>query len=119
MRRPTQFGDGESSNAQEVITRVALCATALAGLSAGPAFAGEVKGPPGTGPVTGGSQNFTGAFTHSHSACAFNGLNDYDPLEGQTEFHVQSYGIDVAGLTSEEPFGHPGEDCRGGSGPAG
>jgi hypothetical protein len=27
----------------------------------------------------------------------FSGLNDYDPLEGRVSFHVQSYGIDVAG----------------------
>ena len=97
----------------------AVSAAALAGLSAGPAFAGEVKGPPGTGPVEGGSQNFTGAYYNAHSACAFNGLNDYDPLEGHTLFHVQSYGIDVAGK-GEEPFGQPGTgevNCRGGSGP--
>ena len=100
---------------------VAVCAAALAGLSAGPAFAGEVKGPPGTGPIAGGSQDFTGAYYHSHSACSFSGLNDYDPLEGHTRFHVQSYGIDVAGK-GEEPFGQPGTgeiNCRGGSGPAG
>jgi hypothetical protein len=100
---------------------VTLGAAALAGFSAGPAFAGEVKGPPGTGPIPGGSQDFTGAVVHSHSACSFSGLNDYDPLEGHTSFHVQSYGIDVAGK-GEEPFGQPGRgeiNCRGGSGPAG
>jgi len=100
---------------------VVVSAAALTSLSAGPAFAGEVKGPPGTGPVVGGSQNFTGAFYHSNSACSFSGLNDYDPLEGHVSFHVQSYGIDVAGK-GEEPFGQPGRgdvNCRGGSGPAG
>jgi len=100
---------------------VALGAAALVAFSAAPAFAGEVKGPPGTGPIVGGSQNFTGAYTHSHSACSFSGLNDYDPLEGHVSFHVQSYGIDVAGK-GEEPFGQPGRgeiNCRGGSGPGG
>jgi hypothetical protein len=92
---------------------VAASAVALGGLSAAPALAGEVKGPPGTEPIEGGNTDFTGAFFNANSACAFNGLNDYDPFEGHTRFHVQSYGIDVAGK-GEEPFGHPGEDCRGG-----
>ena len=99
----------------------AVCTGALAALSAAPAFAGEVKGPPGTGPVTGGSTDFTGAFFNANSACAFNGLNDYDPEEGHVAFHVQSYGIDVAGK-GEDPFGQPGlgeVNCRGGSGPRG
>ena len=92
---------------------VAFCIAALAGLSAGPAFAGEIKGPPGGGggptPVKSGVAS---------SICAFSGLNDY--IQGHTSFHVQSYGIDVAGK-GEEPFGHPGLgeiNCRGG-GPAG
>jgi len=93
---------------------VAVSAAALAGLSAGPAFAGEVKGPPG------GGTDFTAARTQANSACAFSGLNDF--VQGHELFHVQSYGIDVAGK-GEEPFGHPGLgeefNCRGGSGPAG
>jgi len=101
---------------------VAVCAAALAGLSAAPAFAGEVKGPPGTEPVVGGNLNFTAGPAHANSACVFNGLNDYDPLEGQTSFHVQSYGIDVAGKgdPADPHVFNPGnvEACRGG-GPRG
>jgi hypothetical protein len=91
----------------------AACSAALAGLSAAPAFAGEVKGPPGGSggptPVKSGVAS---------SLCAFSGLNDFG--EGHTGFHVQSYGIDVSGK-GEEPFGQPGLgeiNCRGG-GPAG
>jgi hypothetical protein len=95
---------------------VAICAAALAGLSAGPAFAGEVKGPPG--PFTAPDPQFTPVhFGVASSICSFSGLNDY--IQGHTSFHVQSYGIDVAGK-GEEPFGHPGTgeiNCRGG-GPA-
>jgi hypothetical protein len=96
---------------------VAVCAAALAGLSAGPASAGEVKGPPGTGPVVGGSTNFTAAPAHANSICAFSGLNDYDPLEGHTNFHVQSYGIDVSGKgdPADPHVFNPGDACRGGS----
>jgi hypothetical protein len=98
---------------------VATCAAALAGLSAAPAFAGEVKGPPGTGPVTGGSINFTGAPAHSNSICSFSGLNDYDPAEGHVRFHAQSYGIDVAGKgdPADPHQFNPGDICQGGSNP--
>lgn len=93
---------------------VGLCIAALTGLSAAPAFAGEVAGPPGGGgkptPIKSGVAS---------SACAFSGLNDFS--DGHTSFHVQSYGIDVSGK-GELPFGHPGLgepfNCRGG-GPAG
>jgi len=97
---------------------VAVCVTALAGLSAAPAFAGEVKGPPG--PFGGNGPDFTPIHSHlASSLCSFNGLNDY--IEGQTSFHVQSYGIDVAGKGDPaDPHAfNPGnvEACRGG-GPA-
>ena len=96
---------------------VAFCIAALAGLSAGPAFAGEVKGPPG--PFTDPDPQFTPVhFGVAASLCSFSGLNDF--IQGHELFHVQSYGIDVAGK-GEEPFGHPGLgaiNCRGG-GPAG
>jgi hypothetical protein len=96
------------------ILAVAACATALAGLSAGPAFAGEVKGPPGTGPVVGGSQNFTKAPLNAHSICSFSGLNDYDPEEGHVNFHVQSYGIDVSGKgdAANPHVFNPGDICN-------
>ena len=81
-------------------------------LAAGGAFAGEVKGPPGTVNNT----NETGALNHANSACAASGLNDLDQSEGQTVSQVQTaadswkfYGL---------PKGAPGKLglCRGGSG---
>jgi len=87
---------------------VGFCIAALAGLSAAPAFAGEVKGPPG--PFDGTPQFTPVHFGVAASICSFSGLNDF--IQGHELFHVQSYGIDVAGK-GEEPFGHPGEDCRG------
>src|SRR5262245_56811149 len=77
------------------------------------AFAGEVKGPPGTL----NNENETAAPTHANSACAFSGLNDYDlsDKEGQIASQVQTaadswkfYGL---------PKGAPGKLglCRGGS----
>jgi hypothetical protein len=97
---------------KNALAAVAVSAAALAGLGAGPALAGELKGPPG------GGTEPTPATDVAHSACAFSGLNDF--VDGHTSFHVQSYGIDVAGK-GEEPFGHPGLgepfNCRGG-GPA-
>jgi hypothetical protein len=90
----------------------AACAVALVAGSAGPAFAGEVKGPPGTPDNT----NETGALDHANSACAASGLNDLDSQEGQTASQVQTaadswkyYGL---------PKGAPGTLglCRGGAG---
>ena len=52
----------------------AFCAAALVTVPAGGAFAGEVKGPPGTLNNT----NETGALDHANSACAASGLNDFD-----------------------------------------
>jgi hypothetical protein len=103
------------------VVAVAVSALAVAGLSAGSALAGEVKGPPGSLATAqpGGNPNTTGALEVAHSACAANGLNDYDTSEGQLDFHVQSYGIDVAGLAPSEPADphvfNPGnvDACRG------
>jgi hypothetical protein len=87
----------------------AVCSVALVGVSALPAGAGEVKGPPSTGHNT----NTTGALDHARSACAASGLNDMDPDEGQNESQVQTaadswkyYGL---------PKGAPGTFglCRG------
>ena len=84
----------------------------VVGLGASPAFAGEVKGPPGTINNT----NDTGALDHANSACAASGLNDYDQSEGQNVSQVQTaadswkyYGL---------PKGAPGKLglCRGGTG---
>jgi hypothetical protein len=91
----------------------AFCVTALVGVPAGGAFAGEVKGPPGTPDNT----NVTGALEHANSACAASGLNDLDSTDpGQTTSQVQTaadswryYGL---------PHGAPGTFglCRGGTG---
>jgi hypothetical protein len=59
----------------------ALCATSSA-------FAGEVKGPPGSG---GGSTPIRSGV--AASLCAFSGLNDYQ--QGQTLFHTQNWGQDT------------------------
>ena len=88
-----------------------LVVATIALLTAGGAFAGEVKGPPGTLNNT----NETGALDHANSICAASGLNDLDSEEGQTASQVQTaadswkfYGL---------PKGTPGTACRGGSNP--
>jgi hypothetical protein len=88
--------------------RLFVVATCVAALGAGAAYAGEVKGPPGTP----GAED-TAAPTHASSICAFSGLNDFEG--GQTVSQVQTaadswkfYGGD---------HGTPGQACRGGSNP--
>jgi len=79
---------------------VAVCA-AVAGLSAGPAFAGEVNG----------NGDPTAARTNSNSICFYSGQNDGHPPPGR----VQSYGQDVvAGRENPHVF-NPGDVCQGGS----
>lgn len=87
--------------------RLLVVATAVAMLTAGGAFAGEVKGPPGTIDNT----NTTGALDHARSACAASGLNDFDSDAPQNVSQVQTaadswkyYGL---------PKGFPGTACRG------
>ena len=64
-----------------------MSGTAVAVLGAAGAFAGEVKGPPGTINNT----NETGALAHANSACAASGLNDFDLADpGQTVSQVQT-----------------------------
>jgi ABC-type oligopeptide transport system substrate-binding subunit len=90
-----------------------LCTLALAGIAAGAAGAGEVKGPP-----TGGAAatNFnTAATSHANSACVFSGLNDY--INGQTDKQTQTPADGPPGAA-----GHGAGDafpigCRGGSNP--
>jgi hypothetical protein len=92
----------------------ALCAGAVAAVSAGSAFAGEVtgNGKPTAGPA------------HANSICVFSGKNDDPtaPLDGSGPDGpggvAQSYGQDVKlGLASPHEF-NPGDACRGGSNPA-
>jgi hypothetical protein len=78
------------------------------------AFAGEVKGPPGTLNNT----NETGALDHANSACAASGLNDFDlgDPEGQTVSQVQTAAD--SWRYAHLPKGAPGTLglCRGGTG---
>src|ERR1041385_865059 len=94
--------------------RLLVVATAVIATASGGAFAGEVKGPPGTLNNT----NETGALSHANSGCAASGLNDYDlsDPDGQTVNQVQTaadswkfYGL---------PKGSPGTLglCKGGTG---
>jgi hypothetical protein len=70
---------------------VAVCATAVFGVGAGAASAGEVTGPPGTPGVAGsGSGVSTGAPTHASSICAYNGLNDLKEGQGPINSIVQT-----------------------------
>ena len=90
--------------------RLLVLATAVAVLTSGGAFAGEVKGPPGTN-----NMNETGALDHANSACAASGLNDLDEHEGQNVSQVQTAADSwkYNGL----PKGAPGKLglCKGGT----
>jgi len=91
---------------------VAVCVTALAGLSAAPAFAGEITGPPGTI-----GERFSAPGTPTPiksgvaaSECSFNGLNDF--VNGQVDAITQNYGTNKKlGITIEQG-GFPGTDCN-------
>ena len=94
--------------------RLLFAVASAAMIAAGPggAFAGEVKGPPGTV----NNSNQTGALDHANSACAASGLNDLDLSDGQNVSQVQTaadswkfYGL---------PKGAPGKLglCKGGTG---
>jgi len=93
--------------------RLLLVGTAIAVLGAAGAFAGEVKGPPGTLNNT----NETGALAHANSACAASGLNDFDLADpGQTVSQVQTaadswkyYGFKKGAVGTQGL-------CRGGTG---
>ena len=90
---------------------VTVCTAVLVGASASAAFAGEVKGPPGTpstetSPPIPGTSGPTGATLHANSVCVFSGLNDMIVGQGPTDTIVQTPGhFMLAGLT---PPGVPG-----------
>ena len=65
---------------------VAASTAVLVVAGASGAFAGEVKGPPGTINNT----NETGALDHANSACAASGLNDFDTEAPQNVSQVQT-----------------------------
>jgi len=91
--------------------RLLAIAASVIVIGAGAAFAGEVKGPPGTVNNT----NFTAAPANANSACAHSGLNDFDDQEGQNLNQVQTAADSwkIIGL----PKGSPGTLglCRGGT----
>jgi len=97
--------------AKKALCVVALCVTATVGIGTSAALAGEVKGPPGSVGNPGEPKDMT----HANSICAFSGLNDF--INGPTDFHVQSYGIDVAMYDADPREFNPGDACRGGSNP--
>lgn len=98
------------------VLATAICAAAVAGYGASAAFAGEVKGPPGTPGVIGsGSEEDTAAPEHANSICAFSGLNDFRAENGQIEVIVQSPGTEHR--LGNTPPGVPGKACHGGSNP--
>jgi hypothetical protein len=78
----------------------AACVIAVIGTSAGTAFAGEVKGPPGTGPRTQAEVDAirTAAPSHSNSICSYSGSPGQDVRNGGAP-------------------GLPGLFCHGGSNP--
>jgi hypothetical protein len=105
------FSDKSETNQGGTMKRLLVVAASVVTLTAGPggAFAGEVKGPPGTPNNT----NTTAAPSHAKSECAFSGLNDLDATDGQNVSQVQTaadswkfYGL---------PKGAPGRLglCRG------
>jgi hypothetical protein len=93
----------------------AFCVVAIAGASAGAAFAGEIKGPgsptgiPAEGPDT-------AALAHANSICSASGLNEYHAgVPGELLIRTQSYGqLVAAGL--KEDFPSPGVACNGHTG---
>jgi hypothetical protein len=101
---------------KKLLCAIAVCSTAVVGLSASAAFAGEVTGPSGSG-------KDTGAPLHANSICVFSGLNDHPEAPLSLDLTVapdgpggvsQSYGQDVKLGLSPHDF-NPGDACRGGS----
>jgi len=93
-----------------------MSAVAIAAVGAGPAFAGEIKGPGSATGVLVGQSSPTAAPEHTNSICAFSGLNHLHPGEpGELLIRTQSYGqLVAAGLKAEFPS--PGVACNGHSG---
>ncbi|MCW2668245.1 MAG: hypothetical protein JWO27_142 [Frankiales bacterium] len=76
---------------KKTMLAAAMCSVALVGAGAGTAYAGEVTGAPGTPGVAGSGSNVrTGAPAHANSICAYNGLNDMNPDQGQISSIVQT-----------------------------
>lgn len=115
------LGEGEHMSKTRLLA-VAVCATAIAGLSASSAFAGEITGKP---PKDGSAQETPiGAAPpddpHASSICSFSGQNDFHPPHevGRTAEHVQSWGQipkDVRDFLATRGE-HPGDACNGHTG---
>jgi hypothetical protein len=90
----------------------------ISALGAGPAFAGEIRGPGSpTGIPAGSGETPTAAWpNNANSICATSGLNHFhEGEEGELPIRTQSYGQLVrAGLKSEFPS--PGVACNGHTG---
>jgi hypothetical protein len=91
---------------------VAISAAALAGLSAGPAFAGEITGPPGTVGEVGSAPGTPTPVASGVAAseCSFNGLNDFN--QGHVDRITQNYGTNKKLGIPIELGGFPGTDCN-------
>jgi hypothetical protein len=94
----------------------AVAGTAIAVVSAGVAFGGEIRGPGSPTGVPVGQSTPTAAPAHANSICAFSGLNHLHAGEpGELPIRTQSYGqLVAAGLKGEFPS--PGVACNGHSG---
>ena len=93
---------------------VAGAVIAVVGTSA--AFGGEIKGPGSPTGVPVGESEATAAPAHTHSICAFSGLNHFHEGEfGELPIRTQSYGqLVVAGYKDVVPS--PGVACNGHTG---
>ena len=94
-----------------------LAAAALpisATLGAGPAFAGEIKGPGSATGVLVGEP--TAGPANANSICSFSGLNQFTPGEvGEFPIRTQSYG-QIVRLGLKAQFPSPGVACYGHTG---
>ncbi|HEU5491247.1 MAG TPA: hypothetical protein VFU84_10680 [Gaiellaceae bacterium] len=100
---------------KKVLLALAVC-TAVAGLSAGSAFAGEVTGNGKKTPI--GQASEEGGPPHASSICSFSGQNDGEPPPGRKAEHVQNWGQipkEVRDVIAEEGE-HPGDACNGHTG---
>jgi hypothetical protein len=87
------------------LAAAAVCAVGIVGLTAGPAFAGEITG---NGNWIAGSEE---APLHGKSECAFSGQNDeFHLLPDEDWPRVQSWGFDFASQGAHA--GVPGTACN-------
>jgi len=106
---------GENMHAKTCVA-AGISAVVIAALGAGPAVAGEIKGPGSATGILVGQSSPTAAPEHANSICAFSGLNHLHLGEpGELPIRTQSYGQLVrAGLKAEVPS--PGVACNGHTG---